>query len=90
MWNAQAHNHIKKIINIFAAARLRLCLVSTGRGRILAWILGWISGPIVSLVGLLIAVLISVEAAGRVVLADLCTPLCWRLHLPGQGRDRGR
>lgn len=45
---------------------------------------GLISGNKVSLVGLLRTVVVGVEAAGRVVLADLCTPLCWRFHQPGQ------
>lgn len=52
--------------------------------------LGWTSGAKVSLVGLLIAVAISVEAADRVLLAGLCTPLRWRLHQPGQEGEADR
>lgn len=55
-----------------------LGLVSQGSG----WSLGLSPGAKVSLVGLLETVAIGVEAAGRVVLADLCTPLSWRLCRP--------
>ena len=60
-------------------------LVSASRG----WSLRRISGAEVSLVGLLEAVAIGVEAAGRVVLTGLCTPLRRRLHRPGEGERRG-
>ena len=56
----------------------RYFLVSPGHSRSL----GLISGAKVSLVGLLKAVAVGVEAAGRVVLTGLRTPLRWRLYLP--------
>lgn len=40
------------------------------------------SGAEVSLVGLLKAMVVGIEAAGRVVLTGLCTPLRWRLYPP--------
>lgn len=57
-----------------------LCLVSKSPSQFP----GLILGTKVSLVGLLITVVVGVEAAGRVVLAGLCTPLRWRFHQPGQ------
>lgn len=58
--------------------RLHSSLVSASHG----WPLGLSLGPEVSVEGILRAVAIGVDAAGRVVLTDLCTCLRRRLQFP--------